>query len=41
MANVPLVMKKLNSSSANEYVPAILERVNKKYEEIKARGLIV
>ena len=41
MANVPLVMKLLNSSSPNEFVPAMLARVAKKHEEAKSRGLIV
>ena len=41
MANLPLVMKKLNSISDNEYVPAMLARVSRKHEEVKSRGLIV
>lgn len=41
MANVPLIMKKLNSTSENEFVPAMLARVAKKHEEARARGLIV
>lgn len=41
MANVPLVMKKLNGSADNEFVPAMLARVAKKHEEAKLRGLIV
>lgn len=41
MANMPLVMKKLNSLDSNEFVPAMLARVAKKHEEAKARGLIV
>lgn len=41
MANIPLVMKKLNSSTDNEFVPAMLARVSRKHEEVKSRGLIV
>lgn len=41
MANMPLIMKKLNSTAPNEFVPALLERVNKKLTDAKARGLIV
>jgi len=41
MANMPLVMKKLNSSADNEFVPAMLARVSRKHEEVKSRGLIV
>lgn len=41
MANVPLLMKKLNSSSPNEFVPAMLARVKGKLAEVKQRGLIV
>lgn len=41
MANMPLVMKKLNSVEDNEFVPAMLARVARKHEEAKARGLIV
>lgn len=40
-ANMPLLMKKLNSISPNEFVPAMLARVNQKLAEVKARGLIV
>jgi len=41
MANMPLIMKKLNSSADNEFVPAMLARVSRKHEEVKSRGLIV
>jgi hypothetical protein len=41
MANMPLVMKKLNSTADNEFVPAMLARVSRKHEEVKSRGLIV
>ncbi len=41
LANLPLLMKKLNSAAANEFVPAILSRVKEKYLEVKERGLIV
>ncbi len=41
MANLPLVMKKLNSTTDNEFVPAMLARVSRKHEEVKSRGLIV
>lgn len=41
MANMPLVMKLLNSNADNEFVPAMLARVTAKHEEVKARGLIV
>ncbi|HPT47639.1 MAG TPA: hypothetical protein PLM07_17305, partial [Candidatus Rifleibacterium sp.] len=41
MANVSLLMKKLNGSAENEFVPAMLARVARKHEEAKTRGLIV
>ncbi|MDD2998525.1 MAG: hypothetical protein PHV05_05640, partial [Candidatus Riflebacteria bacterium] len=41
LANMPLVMKLLNSTADNEFVPAMLARVSKKHEEVKTRGLIV
>jgi len=41
MANVSLLLKKLNGSAENEFVPSMLARVARKHEETKARGLIV
>lgn len=41
MANLPLLLKKLNSIADNEHVPAMLARVSRKHEEVKGRGLIV
>ncbi len=41
MANLPLMLKKLNSIADNEHVPAMLARVSRKHEEVKGRGLIV
>ena len=41
MANVPLLMKKLNNNVANEFVPALLARISRKHEEARTRGLIV
>lgn len=40
-ANVPLVMKKLNSRNINEFVPTMLARISRKYEEVKTRNLVI
>ncbi len=41
MANIPLVMKKLNGSADNEFVPAMLARINDKLARVKESGQIV